>query len=284
MKNIKFLLLSMSLIALSTSCEDDDPISAGEGDPLLKSVVALEATVSTQQLTVGEGNVIDFSVTLPNSFDSDADVTVRVLLDNGLTNTGTASVAAGSTTGTGSLTMPPDDNLLTGETIDGALNAAELFAEAILLDELVPGTTYTLSSNVVDLNIYPRTLAVGGGVNILSDWNGAPAVDLDMYVYDSDFNLYEVAESGSRFETDLFQNVGRPDRQFFVWIGVWNPPADGSEVPYVVLITMPDGRLVDVRGVIPAGAVRGDFFQVATFEKTTDVETGVVSYINVGAP
>jgi hypothetical protein len=283
MKNIKFLLLTMSLIALSTSCEDDDPFTAGEGDPLLKTVVPIVATVSTDQLSIGEGNVMDFSVTLPNSFGSDTSVTVRVLLDNGQTNTGTASVAAGSTTGTGSLTMPPDDGLLTGDTVDGAINGAELFAEAILLDELVPGTTYTLTSNVVDLNIYPRTLAVGGGINIISDWNGAPDIDIDMYVIDRAFTtIFERAESGSRFEEDLFQNVGRPDGIYDVHLSLFTPAAPGG-TPYAVLMTLPDGRLVDVRGTLAEDEALGTFIPVATFEKSTNAETGVVSYINVGA-
>ncbi|MFD2589071.1 hypothetical protein ACFSQJ_19250 [Croceitalea marina] len=282
-KNNLYFLFGLLMAFTIVSCEDDEPFSAGEGDPLLKNVISLTATLSTDQLTVGEGNVIDFDVTLPNSFASDASVTVRVELDNGQTTTGTATVAAGATAGSGSLTMPPDDGVVGGTTVAGALNAAQLFAEAILLDELEPGNTYVLTSNVVDLNIYPDTLPVAGGINVIADWNGAPGVDIDMQMIDRAFTtIFEDAASGSRFESDLFQNVGREDGIYDVYLIAFTP-VDPAGTPYAVLFTLPDGRLVDVTGTLAGDTPLGTRIPVATFEKTTNAETGVISYINVGA-
>ena len=52
----KFSFCAMIAMA-SVSCEDDDPLTAGDGDPLNENIISVDATVSTTQPTVGEDNV-----------------------------------------------------------------------------------------------------------------------------------------------------------------------------------------------------------------------------------
>jgi len=284
MKLYKLRYISILAIAsiLSVSCDDDDPISAGEGDPSNENVVNLEATVSADQTFTGEGNTIGFSVVLPQSFASDATVTARITLDNGSSSLGTATVTAGATTGTGSITLPPDDSVVDGATIEGIADAGTLSLIAILLDELESGTAYTLSSNDVSLGLYPDTLPAAGGLNVLMDWVDPVTFDLDMQIIDRAFtSIFESSGSSDRFESDLFQNAGRADGVYDIYIRNFSasPTAD---VDFILLLTQPDGTLDVLRGVLPAGSPAGGArIPVATFEKTTDVVTGVTTYINL---
>lgn len=280
MKRTYLLLIIFGASIGLISCEDDDPISAGIGDPLLKDIVSLDIAISTETSIVGEGNVLDFTVVLPQTFESDATITVEVQFDNGGVSTGSAVVKANQTSAMGSITMPPDDGFITGETIFGAADAAKLKAVAFLLDEPIPNTTFAVDSNTVSLGIYPDTLIAGGGLNIMMDWNGAPEIDLDMQVIDRGFTaVFENSAGGVRFESDLFQNVGRPDGIYDVYARPYTTPS----TEFAVLFTLPDGRLKVITGTIPESAGDGTRIPVATFEKITDSETGVVDYINIQA-
>jgi len=279
--NLKYIVLSLSILFFC-ACEDDDPISAGMGDPTNSTVVNLEGTITPDLLVVGEGNVIGFQVSLPNSFSSDATVTARIELDNGTSNIGTATVLAGATTGTGTITVPADDDVITGNTIGGVSNAARIFLIAILLDELVEDTAYTLSSPSVDLGIYSDTLPADSGLNILFDWENPATNDFDMEVIDRGFTaLFEVSETGNRFESALFQNAGRDDGIYDIYVTIFtdSPTVD---VNYEFLFTSPDASLTVINGVLPAGSPSGSRIPLASFEKLTDPVTGDVSYINIG--
>ncbi|WP_299440283.1 hypothetical protein [uncultured Aquimarina sp.] len=280
--NLKYIILSLAVLCFC-ACDDDDPISAGDGDPLSETVVNLEATITPDLLVIGEGNVISFQVTLPNSFSSDATVTARITLDNGNNSIGTATVLAGATTGSGTITVPADDGVITGDTVGGVSNAATITLVAILLDELVSGTTYTISSNSVDLGIYADTLPADSGMNVLFDWEDPATNDLDMEIIDRAFtSIFESAASGSRFESDLFQNAGRDDGIYDVYVTIFtaSPTVD---LNYDLLMTGPDGVLYVVNGALPAGSPAGTRIAIATFEKVTDAVSGEVSYINIGA-
>ncbi|RZS99940.1 hypothetical protein [Aquimarina brevivitae] len=286
MKNIyrlKYIAFVGLFGLILTSCEDDNPVTAGIGDPLDKEIINIDATIASDVTVTGEGNVVDFTVTLPQAFSTDVTVTATARMDNGGVTTGTAEIAAGATTGAGTVTISPDDSVIDGETIEGASDALTIELTAILLDELVPGTTYTISSNELSLGIYPKTLSAAGGINILLDWNGAPGIDIDMQVIDRGFTaIFENAASGDRFEEDLFENTGRADGIYDVYVIAFTPVAAGG-TDYNVLFTLPDGRLVAVNGTLPESTPVGVRIPVATFEKSTNVDTGVVSYINVGA-
>jgi len=263
------------------SCEDDEPISAGDGDPLAKNVVSVDAMVTALQPNVGEGNLTPFAVTIGNTFSSDATVTVKVTFDNGDVSTGTALVPAGATTGTGALTMPADDGFIPAGLV--AENAGTLSAIAILLDELVEDTTYVIAPNATDIGIFSDTLGVAGGLNSIFDWSNSENADLDFYVIDEAFTaIFEDSETGSRFESDLFETVGREDGVYVFYTIIFTAPADEA-IDYQVLSTLPDGSLNVFEGTLPAGSPQGSFIPLGSFEKITDEVSGTISYTNFTA-
>lgn len=269
------------VLALSVlSCDDDDPISAGEGDPLNKNIVSVDATVTALQPNVGEGNLTPFAVTLGDTFESDATVTVKVTFDNGDVSTGTALVAAGTTMGTGALTMPADDGFIPAGLT--AVNAGTLSATAILLEELIPDTTYVINPNSTDIGIFSDTLGVDAGLNSIFDWSNPEEADLDFFVVDASGADLESSESGSRFESDLFQTIGREDGVYTFETIIFAAPADEA-LNYQVLSTLPDGTLNVFEGVLIAGTTQGVRIPLGTFEKVTDEVSGIVSYTNFTA-
>lgn len=280
--NLKYIILALVAIIGFSSCEDDDPISAGIGDPSNKNVVNVEATVTPAQTIIGEGNLLSFQVTVPNSFSTNVTITARIELDNGNSTIGTATIAAGATTGTGTISVPADDGVITGDTVGGVANAGKLFLIAILLEDLEPNTTYTISSNTADLGIYADTRPADSGLNIILDWEDPANNDFDMQVIDRAFTtIFETAETGSRFEFDLFQNAGRADGIYDIYVIIFTP-SPTVDVKYDLLMTHPDGRLEVISSAIPAGSPAGVRIPIATFEKSTDAVTGEVSYINIG--
>ncbi len=281
LNKLKYLSFAVALGLTFVACEDDDPITAGAGDPDTKNIVNLDATLTTAQSATGEGNTLAFSVTLPQTFASDATVTTRVELDNGETTLGTATVAAGATSGTGSIVLPGDDGVITGATIAPVDNSATLKVVGFLLEEEEPGTLYVVNSNTVDLALYPDTLAPDGGLNILLDWDNPAANDLDLQVIDRAFTaIFENSDSGDRFESDLFQNTGRADGIYDIYVIPFTAvPAEG--INFALLLTQPDGTLAVLNGSIPSTATTGARVAVGTFEKVTDPVTGVVSYENI---
>ncbi len=268
-----------ALIAMAAiSCEDDEPVTAGDGDPLNENVITVNATLSTTQPQIGEENLLPVSLTLDRSFASDAEVTVRATLTNGNVSTGVITVTAGATSATGGIVLPPDDGFAPEGFFDPA--AGTLIASAILLDELEEGNAFIVTSNEVSLDIWSRTAPGRGGLNYVLDWE-RPSVDLDLRVYsEPDFLLFEDGDSGDRFEQDLFQTPGRPDG-LYIWY-IINFSGDFIEdMEYRLFVTQPNGSLEVLSGTIPAGTPGPAFVPFAQFEKTTDPVSGAVTYVNI---
>lgn len=268
--------LCLAIVALVFNCEDDDPLTAGDADPLNKTIVSVPVTVSSDDPGIGEGNLASFNVTLGQSFASDATVTVRIDMDNGRFTTGTTVVPAGSTSGSGTILVPADDDLLPATVISP--NSATIQAIGILLDEVVPDTLFEADSNVFDLNVWSQSQEIVGGLRLQMDWNGAPGVDIDMYVIDAAFTaIFERAESGSRFELDTFGNNEHPDGDYVVYFSVFSPDPLAVETPLSVLLVKPDNVLESYLFTLPAGTP-GGFTPLVQFTKVTNTETGITSY------
>lgn len=280
MKLYKYLFL-LSGVALIYSCEDDG-VRVEQGDPLNRNVIPVGVSVSSANINTAEDVIFPFNVTLDQTFSTDVTVTAKVTLDNGNVATGTAVVAAGTNSGSGEIDMPADDGFTPAALIDS--QAGIVKAVALLLDELEPGNTYVADSNTLDINLFANALPASGGINVIADWAGAPDVDLDMQIIDRAFTaIFENAGSVTRFEEDLFQNTGRPDGIYDIYLRPYSDPATPEGTPYIILLTLPDGNLVDIQGVLDPTAPIASRVPVATFEKVTDEVTGIVSYINVTA-
>ncbi len=276
MKNFKKIFFALSLSAfMFSSCSDDDPQTAGDGDPLNEeSIEVVDVTVSSTQPKVGEGDRVAVSVTIGKTFATDVTVGIKATFDNGDQTLGSISVPSGSTTGTGSIVMPSDDGVSSG-TFDGSINFGSLEAFSILLKELEPNTSYVVNSNVVNFDVLDLTLSVSAGLNLLFDWANPDGNDLDMYVFDSaTFTQFESSASGSRYESDLFQTQGRPDGEYFIGINVFS--TTDTTIPYRFALTRPDGFVDIYEGefVNPSGFI----YPVVYFTKTTDQVTGIVTY------
>lgn len=279
--NVYTKMAFAALIAMAAiSCEDDEPVTAGDGDPLNENVITVNATLSTTQPQIGEENLLPVSVTLDRSFATDAEVTVRATLTNGNVSTGIVTVAAGATSATGGITLPSDDGFVPAGFFDPA--AGTLTASAILLDELEEGNAYIVTSNEVALDIWSMTAPGRGGLNYVLDWENAASVDLDLQVIDEAFTaILESSGSSDRFESDLFDTPGRADGVYVFYIRNFSDETT-EDLEYRLFLTQPNGSLVVLSGVfeagLPSGGARVPFAQ---FEKTTDPTTGAVSYVNI---
>lgn len=276
---LKYIAFFAMLGLLFASCEDDEPVTAGLGDPSDKNVVNIEATISSDVTITGEGNRVNFTVTLPQSFSSDVTVTATARLDNGAATTGQAIIDAGATTGTGFVLIAPDDNVVSGATIDGVEDAINIKLTAILLDELVPDTTYTISSNELSLGIYPLTEPSGGGLGIALDADNSPSNDLALRVYDTTGSVrLENSDTSDRVETVQFTPANQPDGTYFVT--TFARTETSVDYSFRLLFTLPNGELEVLTGTIPSDFDSFTLVDIATFDKVTDPETGVVSFIN----
>ncbi len=271
-KYIKFFYVALLSLAFF-SCEDDEAISAGDGDPLGETVATVDITVTTIA-KAGEGDRIPVTVSLGQSFASDVAVGIRATLDNGNQTQGSVTVPAGSTSATGSVVLPADDGFDSG-TFEGESDYGTLTAFAILLDELEPNTSYVTNSTDASFDLLDLTLDVDGGLNVLFDWANPDINDLDMFIFDYDtFTQWEGAASGDRYEQDLFQTPGRPDGDYFIAVDVWI--ATDSSIPWRFMLTRPDGFVDVYEGTFenPSGLI----FPVVEFTKTTDEVSGEITY------
>lgn len=280
MKKIKYIFLLTVLSGTLFSCTDDDPISAGNGDPLNKEVVNVEATLTTEFDVIGEGTDFDFTVTLPNALPSKATITVELELDNGQITSDTVVVKAGETVRTGTITVAADDGYLIGDDpFLGAENAATLRTRAIMLDPLVSGTTYTISSNEVDLGVYRFVPEPNpAGLEILLDWVDPSSNDLDLYLVDSPPSaILDRSESGSRYESITVLSSDYADGTYLIAAASFTtPPAGGT--PMKLILTLPTGELETIDLVFPEGDGGLEFF--VSFDKSTNLESGIISYTN----
>jgi len=276
--NFKYVFLSLAVVFAFSSCEDEDPISAGDGNPLNENVINLDATIAAEYDVIGEGTSFDFTVTIPSALSSDATVTAELALDNGAFSTGTATILAGETTATGTITAPADDDVISGtDPFVGAADAATLKASAVLLETLETGNAYTISSNVLDLGVYALVEEPdAGAIGIRMDWIDPDVNDLDLYLLNSGFSTISAQETGSRYEVINEDNADLPDDTYLLGVVSFTaPPAGGT--PLVMLITLPDGNLEVFNFTYPEGA--GSIIPLS-FDKVTDAETGVITYEN----
>lgn len=285
MKNIyKYLsLVAFSAILLSSCTEEESLI--GYPLDLGLTTVALEGTVSTNYPQTAEGRTIDVTVSIPQTFASDADVEVTATFNSGAFTTATVSVPAGSTTGTGTITLPASDGFAVG--FFGLENYGSLQLTAILLDTVDPGVNYTITSASQPLQIFDEIQSsaygegvVAGRMTYLLDWANPDINDLDAYVLG-----FESAESGSRYETDIF-NDEHPDGDYTIDVGVWT--AGETEIPWKLFFVFPnqtdylifEGTFTNL--TLGTNVNGFPYASIVGFTKTTDSE-GVVSYTNVVA-
>lgn len=305
MKKIIYISLSILTFGLF-SCSDDDSYSIAYVDDEVKT--PLVGSITLNRTSAAPGTMVSFNYTLPQSFDVESTIEISattsydLLAIKAITEKSYVKVPAGQTTGTGMFKMPgPSDfapgvyagisNHTTASITGIALTQPPREDEdGIAIDPYIPlDDPFTMTSESVSLTgldvhdpfMFPNlddddeplpTLMVS------LDWEGPWDLnDLDMYIFDDPFtNVFEVAESGSRFEGDFFNNPANeshPDGDYIVEVAIWTS-ADSNPIPCRLTLTHPDGSAdVFEYSVDPAVG----FIDAVGFTKSTD-GSGNVTY------
>jgi hypothetical protein len=269
--NIVYIVL---LTIFFISCDDEN-----ENVVILDqlTITDLVGDISVTSSIAAPGYPVGYSLTLPQSFSSDAVVTVKAVVGGTSESIGTITIPAGSTTGDGTISIPN-----TGALAFGLNNTAKISIKGLALSP-AEGDTFTLSSNAVEVLLYDSVQwpygsgVVAGRATMLFDWEGSTSKDFDTRVFDSaTLNLVEDSGTGSRYEFDILNDT-HPDGDYFLVVDIFSGSGD---TPWKFFFVHPDQTTVEVfEGVFTAAEVAsGIVFPVIEWTKSTDVN-GNVSYV-----
>ena len=149
--------------------------------------------------------------------------------------------------------------------LTGLSNFATIQVDGGVLAEPMEGTQYIISSNAFPLDFYDRVAPRNDdSISTLFDWNNATQADLDLYVLDSNSNILDSAESGSRYELVNLMNSA-PDGDYTIYTSVYSTSID--TIPYKLFIKESSGKQYFIEDVLE-NAADGDFVALLTFTKS----------------
>lgn len=294
MKNITYL----SLLALVMSGCVDDSFSRAYIDDEEKTTI--NGSITTTRNKAAANTQIGYEVTLEQSFDTDAVVTVASYLDCGAfdfeatTSYVQDTLTAGATQLSGIIQLAPESTEA-DIPYEGLEGCGRVYVSGISLiqeendpvdDPYVAGD---ISTDLTILNFTPNNMtpqAFGndgvstGPLRIIMDWPGpyGNVNNLDLSVLNqAGFTLPGLtSQSPGRYEAVLFDNpddnTDHPDGTYFLFVryrffeGV---------VPFYVHITHADGT-VEFYEFVPVEGLETNVYIEIT--KTTDPETNAVTY------
>lgn len=290
MKLLKSIIY-IFMISLVLSCAEEY-----DKEVFIQDTTPITGTIAVNTEIATPGYPVGVTVTLPQTFTKPAKVTVKAIGLDYTETTTVIDIAAGETSGSGSINMPaislngifsPIANSASVE-IAGLALYNEVDNEGTI--ELVVDTTDTtvMTSNIASVSYYERIQwpysagVVGTSMTGLLDWVNSDANDLDMYmIHVPSGTVVETAESGSRWETDIFRGSGNwPDAEYRVEIGVWSI-AD-TEIDWKIFFvegensanhTIMEGTLSG----LTAGTGANANVPIVSFTQTTDAD-GNLSY------
>jgi len=225
-------ILTLALVAIiSFSCDDDD---LGPFNELVVDATEdVNVTIEPLRDITAEDDDLPVTVTISRSFEVDASITVTSFLENRSFVTSTITVPAGATTGTGTVSLPPDDEL----TFSNFDEVATLEATAILADD-GNGFIYLPVSNAPTVRILDAfpSVVIEGGISFAFFWRTGTTDDYDFFYNGG------AGATGNPIEFIEFTNDEILDGPILV---EYNPFAIAAEtdVEYiaVVRINNPDG-------------------------------------------
>lgn len=282
MKFIKtFIYISITLLTLSCTVELDNEV-------VLPATSEISGTIAVSSSVASPGFPLAVTVTLPQTFNKAAKVKVKAVGADLTETTATLDIAAGNTTATGNITMPaaslsgifsPVQDFVTVQVLGLSLFDEVTDDMGAMTLELDTTDTTVMTSNIATVSYYERVQwpygagVVAGRMTGLLDWTNSASNDLDMYMKDASGALVESAESGSRWETDIF-NSGRPDGVYTVEIGVWI--ANDTDIDWKLFFVHPDQTTITVLEGSLSGLTLGQGananIAVATITQTTDAD------------
>ena len=272
MKRIKFLALALVALAFVTSCSNDETKIVEMTFDQANTTV--KATVTINRTFTGQGDRLPVSVEFPNSFASNATFDVVAIVNNNTKTEvkSTFTLNSGSTTATGVLNFPAAI-AESGTGIPALSKYVSITVEGMKLATPIQGTKYALTSDAVELDFYGKLPNVDNtNVNVLVDFDGAPANDYDLYLADNT-NLGAAtvvigSETGTRYEharvaaaaNDTWLNFANAPVPVTVNAGdykpvvnVWNSAA--GNVAYRLFVRTPDNNITVVEGTWTVPAV-----------------------------
>lgn len=285
MKKIKYFVLLLAIGVGVTACYDDDAIT-----PVLPqglTDITLSVTAHERAITAGGFN-LPFTATIPNSFSSDVDVEASLTFVGGVVSN-SVTIPAGSTSAIGTIDMQGTGGLVGG--FEG--KPVTLSLTGLLVTDPAPGepSVFNVTSNEVAITSYDLAVTnaygesvIAGRMTHLFQFGGCfEGIDLDMYVYDTDFNgPYEWSENSANdgcYEYDIFNDT-HPDGDYFIAISAY--AANGEDVPWKLFFVDPDRTTLTYFEGTFLGIQEDDFiFPLVNFTKTTTVDEDgddVVSY------
>lgn len=289
MKIIKQITYSLILILAIYSCDTEY-----DQEVFIAETVGLNGSIELASSIGAPGFAVGFTVTLPQTFANIAVVTVKATGKDLTETTATVTIPAGDTTANGTIEMPalslPDFYSVFEEYATVEIKGMALFNEVededgatVLKREATDN--FTMSSNMAKINYYSRVQwpydagVVSGRMTALFDF--APSADgsstdLDMLMYNTEtFEQVESAASGSRWETDIFNDT-HPDGDYFVAIDLYQASGD---IPWKIFFVHPNQTTIDYFEGTFENTASGDFiYPVIDFTKSTDAD-GNVSYV-----
>ena len=271
------------------ACENDS-YSIEYIDNEVKQNYAISSLVIERDRVASETQV-DFTVSIESALSVDAVITVAHINDCGNplshlkeSSTGTATIKAGDTTGTGSI-IASSPNAEQTEDIpwDGLSDCSTLNVTGIALskeDDPYVADPLSVSTTLTAFNSGYMGDADDDAVMISMDWKNPADNDFDMYVTDMfGASFYETSESGDRFEGDFFDNdtdtyYPANDGQYIVWYAPYVQEA--ADVPAEIYFTHPVTGVVDVVSFVSVNGTTSTT-PVAVITKITDAD-GAMSY------
>lgn len=251
----KFFLLGLATITLS--CTDDDgKLGKNEALQTGSNFTDIQVTLQTNDLPafLEEGEDINYTAQIGSSFEGATTVTSKLslsLTDNKRFTEGPITIDAGQTSNTGVITIPNHDDL----AVDFNGYTAYLSAVGVGVDQNT-GTLYKPSSNQVTFKVYDKTPKKSSiGLSYLVDWAGAPAVDIDIFVYGDPFRGFlERSTTGDRYEDDILETTHR-DGTYTMGAYVFSqtPTVTTKPIPFRVFAISSSGKRTLIEGEIPAG-------------------------------
>ncbi|MBW1296684.1 hypothetical protein [Aquimarina litoralis] len=265
MKNYKYILSLSILLAAFASCDDEDNELNNVVLPPAPTT-NVTATITPEFTFATIESDLNFDISVPSGFASDAIIQVESS-SPAVTTIEQVRLVDGATTATGSITALDVDAGVgfRPQTVQIAASGVRLVN--IEVDEDMEETitpiendNTALSSEPVTIDIYNRLPAVSaaGDANLLVDWSGAPANDLDFRA-----NLVGVGQvtgqTGTRYEA-ITLAAGFPDGEFVISVQVFNTTETQTteDIDYTFFYALPDGTVQIVNGTLPAGSETWD--------------------------
>ena len=286
MKILKKITLSLMVLLAMYSCDTDY-----DKEVILNDTTNREGTIALVGGDISApGSSKGFMVTLTAPFAKKAKLTVKAVGKDFTETFAIVDMDAGATSAEGTIVMPS----VKLNTFDKIEDYAYIQIEGIATGDDVTDesgeTTFvndandniTVSSNTATVSYFQSVQwpygagVVAGRMTALFDWLNPGANDLDMLIYNADtFANVESAASGSRYETDIFNDT-HPDGNYFIAIDFWVASGD---IPWKLFFVHPDQITVSYFEGVFENAANGDFvFPLVNFTKSTDAN-GVVSYV-----